>query len=105
MIKSSGPTGMWSLGMLLLGRLTFAGKAILISLIFAIPLSYTLYDIWNTRAASIDFTQKERVGVRHLQAFAPVLHGLIDARNATRAGLGGGISSGVADYTQARQRM
>lgn len=105
MVKSSGPSGIWSLGMLLLGRLTFAGKAILISLIFAIPLSYTLFDIWNTRAASIDFTQKERVGVRHLQAFAPVLHGLIDARNATRAGLGGGISSSVADYTQARQRM
>jgi len=91
--------------MRLMGRVNFAAKALLITLVFTVPLVYVLFDVYKSRMAIIDFTAKERVGVAHLQAFAPAMHAIIDARNATRAGLGGGISSGESDYTAARQRI
>ena len=101
----AGPRGLWALGMALMGRLKFPAKAALISLAFLIPLVFLAVDNYVDHSEEIAFTTKERQGVAHLQAFAPALHGLIDARNATRAGLGGGVPSAAADYTAARQRL
>jgi len=50
--------------------------------------------------AQIAFSQREQAGVVAMQRFLPVLKGVIDVRNATRANLGG--FDAKADYTQGR---
>jgi len=100
----SPPSGVWALGMHLMGRVNFTVKAIIICTAFLIPIGFMLFDGYVTKMANLEFTQKERIGARYLKTFAPVLNGLVDARNATRAGLGGGLDT-VNDYTAARQRM
>ena len=103
-LQTRRPSGVWALGMHLMARLQFQGKAALICVAFLIPILFMLHDGYSTRMANLEFTHKERVGAGYLKTFTPVLHGLVDARNATRAGLGGGLDT-VADYQAARQRM
>ncbi|WP_110400426.1 methyl-accepting chemotaxis protein [Sphaerotilus hippei] len=80
----------------------FTQKAWAISLIFSIPILVLGWQYFSGNQAQIDFTRKERHGVAALREFVPVLKGIIDVRNATRAQLGG--FDAAAAYTDARAR-
>ena len=80
--------GIWALGMRLMRNLTFGRKAGLIVCVFLVPLLTLGYFFGRLLQEQIDFSQSERVGVRALRGYVPVLHGLVQARSAVRAGTG-----------------
>jgi methyl-accepting chemotaxis protein len=80
--------GVWSLGVRLMRNLNFAAKALLISMIFLIPMTLLAYFLISSQYEQIDFSVKERVGVVALRQFIPVYTGVLKTRNATRATLG-----------------
>ena len=93
--------GLWAPGIRLFRHLGFRGKAALISLSFVLPIGLLLVLLLQAMQAQIHFAQQEREGVAAIGRLAPVLHGLLQARNATRAVLGGHPAQ--ADYQTARQ--
>ena len=101
----SRPSGLSAPAMLLLGRFKFPVKALIISLVFLAPLSYLMLNLYRAEDTQIQFTEQERHGVRVMTAFQAVMHGLLDVRNATRAGLAGGSLDTKADYLAGRQRV
>ncbi|MDP2000348.1 MAG: hypothetical protein Q8K22_12240, partial [Rhodoferax sp.] len=72
-----------------MSRMNFASKALIISLIFLIPVGLLGYFFNSSQRDQISFSQKERTGVASMQQFVPVLNGVLKVRNATRASLGG----------------
>ncbi len=75
--------------MRLMGNLQFTGKALLISCLFALPVALFGYLFATTQLEQINFAQRERTGVVALRHFVPIYTGVLAARNATRATLGG----------------
>jgi methyl-accepting chemotaxis protein len=80
--------GLWAPGVILMRNLPFASKALVISVVFFLAVLTPGYLFVAEQLASMAFSNQERVGVQTLQRFAPMLHGLLVTRNATRATLG-----------------
>ena len=93
--------GIWAPGVRLFRRLGFRGKAAILTAVFLIPIALLSWQYFSDRAQTIDFTTQERQGVAVMRQFVPVLKGIIDIRNATRA-MAGGFDA-AADYQRARQ--
>lgn len=99
------PTRHWAIwrpGQSLFSRLRFRLKAVLISLVFFIPILLFGLAYLQTVQDQVDFTRRERHGVAAMRALAPVLHAVLDTRNATRSILGG--HPGAAAYAESRKR-
>ena len=85
-----GPSlAIWAPGVRFMRRLSFANKALIISLIFLIPVALLGYFFAVSQLEQINFSAKERVGIVAFQKFLPVYTGVLKTRNATRATLGG----------------
>jgi methyl-accepting chemotaxis protein len=95
--------GIWAPGVRALRRLSFPNKALIISVLFLVPLLLVSVEMFRTRSAAIEQLGNERAGVNMLRAYAEVLGGILEARNATRASLGG--FAGQSQYIAARQRV
>ena len=80
--------GVWAPGIRLFRAIGFRSKAVVISATFILPLLLLGWLYLSNLSAQIAFTHKERAGVALLNEFVPVLKGVIDTRNATRAMLG-----------------
>jgi methyl-accepting chemotaxis protein len=93
--------GPWAPGVRLFRNLSFRSKALVISAAFLLPILLMSAYYFSTMRALISFTQNERVGVQLMTEFAPVLKGVIDTRNATRAMLGD--FDAARQYEQARR--
>jgi methyl-accepting chemotaxis protein len=83
-------------------NLNFAPKAIIISLVFLLPVLLLGYFFYTGQKDQIDFSAKERLGVTAFREFVPVYTGVLKTRNATRAALGG--FDGKARYQAAREQ-
>ena len=94
--------GLWAPGVRLFRSVGFPTKAALILLMTGLPLAVALTLLYRSLSTQIEATLQEREGVAVMADFVPVLHGIIDARNATRASLGG--FDAQADYQRARAR-
>jgi hypothetical protein len=92
--------GIWWVGVSLMRNLNFAAKALLISCMFLVPVAVLGYFFAITQFDQIAFSAKERVGVAAFRQFVPVMEGVLKARNATRATLGG--FDGASRYQAAR---
>ena len=92
--------GPWAPGVRLFRAMGFGSKALVMGLVMALPLLVALWLLKEHWSTQIDFTEREREGVAAMQAFMPVLKGILDTRNATRATLGG--FDGGAAYNAAR---
>ena len=92
----------WLTGMRLMGRYNFAIKALLISLLFLLPLGLVGYFYASSELEQLQFSQSERLGVATLQKFSPILQGVLKTRNATRAMLG--TFDGQSKYTEGRSQ-
>ncbi|MDD5480986.1 MAG: hypothetical protein PHT20_14980, partial [Rhodoferax sp.] len=92
--------GLWGPGMRLMANLQFGGKATLICLMFLLPIVLFGYFFAASQRDQMAFTAQERQGVVALRQFIPVYSAVLQARNATRASLGG--FDGQAAYRAAR---
>ncbi|OYU42300.1 MAG: hypothetical protein CFE44_24760, partial [Burkholderiales bacterium PBB4] len=72
-----------------MGNLRFAYKALIISLVFLLPVVLLGYFFVTAQNDQIAFSAKERTGVEAYKQFVPVSTALLKLRNATRAGMGG----------------
>ncbi|TDP82988.1 methyl-accepting chemotaxis protein-1 (serine sensor receptor) [Aquabacterium commune] len=93
--------GVWAPGVRLFRRLGFQGKAFVLTAVFLVPIALLSWQYFSDSARTIRFTALERQGVVAMRQFVPVLKGIIDIRNATRA-MAGGFDA-AADYQRARQ--
>ena len=105
--KSGGPDffryhGLWAPGVRLFRNLGFAGKAAIISVVFLLSVIVLGWNYFPSVNEQIRSTRTEREGVAILTDFAPVLHGILNTRNATRAMLGG--YDATANYADARSQ-
>ena len=81
--------GAWAPGVRLFRRIGFQAKASILTAVFLVPIGLLSWQYFGDKAATIDFTRSEREGVSALQHVAPVLQGVIEAEQATRAALSG----------------
>lgn len=100
--SSLGAHGLWSPGVKLMRQLNFAKKALVITVVFMLPIVLVGYFFVSTQNEQIAFSQKEREGVVALKEFLPVYTGLLKTRNASQAILGG--FEGTAKYQAAREQ-
>ncbi len=98
------PHGIWALGVKLMRNLNFGAKAIIISLLFLLPLGLTAYLSLNSLGNNISFAKSEVTGVEALQHFSPVLQGLNTLRGAMRAKMGG-YTGADASFEAGRRQM
>ncbi|MDP3701840.1 MAG: methyl-accepting chemotaxis protein [Hylemonella sp.] len=98
------PHGIWAPGVKLMRNLNFGAKAILISLMFLLPLALTSYLSLSSLGSNIRFAQDEIQGVEALQQFSPVLQGLNTLRGAMRAKMGG-YAGADASFEAGRRQM
>jgi len=92
----------WSAGVRFMSRYNFAVKALIISLLFLVPLVLIGYFYASSELEQLRFSQLERTGVATLQKFSPILQGVLKTRNATRATLGN--FDGLAKYAEGRKQ-
>ncbi|RZI86241.1 MAG: hypothetical protein EOP38_02270 [Rubrivivax sp.] len=75
--------GVWAPGIRLFRRIDFNAKAVAISLIFTIPLGWLSWQYFGDKAASIEFSSKERLGVTYAGQLLPLLSALQQQRTLT----------------------
>jgi methyl-accepting chemotaxis protein len=68
--------GAWAPGIRLFRAIGFRAKAIVISTVFALPITVLATSYFSDKAASIEFSAKERVGVAYLRETMPVLQAM-----------------------------
>ncbi len=85
----SGPGFFWSPGVRLMGNISFPTKALIVSLVFLLPIVLLGYFFVSAQNDQVAFSAKERLGVQALQRVQPIAGGVLKIRNATRAMLGG----------------
>ncbi len=93
--------GVWAPGVRLFRNIRFRAKAAFIIAVLVLPLLLTSAGLLQGMQAQVRTVELERRGVESMKVFVPVLQGLLETRNATRASLGG--VSAAADYAQARE--
>jgi len=81
--------GFWGLGVRLMGNISFLKKALIITVVFLLPVALLGYFFASAQNDQISFSAKERVGVAAFQKLVPVASAIVKVRNATRAGMGG----------------
>ncbi len=74
--------GIWAFGVRRMRAMQFVGKAILISVLFAIPVALLAYYYFGNKADVIAFSAKERVGVAYIRDVLPVLRAAQSDRTA-----------------------
>jgi len=74
--------GVWTPGVMLMRGISFKVKALIISLIFVIPIALSTLFLVKTLNEQVVFSELERVGVAYLQALHPVSEQLVRLRRA-----------------------
>ena len=100
--KPSG-NGLWGPGMRWMGSIGFPAKALIITMVFLLPVALLGYFFIIAQSEQIAFSAKERVGVAAIEKIVPISTGVFKIRNVTRATLGG--YDGTAKYKMALQEI
>jgi methyl-accepting chemotaxis protein len=85
--------GAWAPGIRLFRRLGFRSKSLIISAVFAAPIATLSWSYYVDKAAAIDFSAKERLGIVYGQALRPVQ----DLLQKQRQGVLGNGSAAAGD--------
>ncbi|WNO06147.1 methyl-accepting chemotaxis protein [Rhodoferax mekongensis] len=84
-----GAHGVWAPGVLMMRRIGFQSKALIISAIFLLPILWLMWSYYSLQNANIEFSRQERLGIRYVQAAYPVLLASLELRrDATQAAQG-----------------
>ncbi|GAA3043386.1 methyl-accepting chemotaxis protein [Actinokineospora globicatena] len=70
----------------LLGRLKYAYKILLLTVVLVLPLGFVTYGYIGIQTAQVDFSAKERDGVAYLLPVLKLTAATVDARRAASAG-------------------
>jgi methyl-accepting chemotaxis protein len=82
--------GAWAPGIRLFRRVGFRAKALIISALFAVPISALSWSYYGDKAAAIGFSAKERLGIDYAATLRPLQELLQQQRQAVlRAGADG----------------
>ncbi|MEO8152270.1 MAG: methyl-accepting chemotaxis protein [Rhizobacter sp.] len=74
--------GAWAPGVRLFRRMHFKTKAAMVSAMFLVPVLALGWSFYNDKAASIEFSAKERVGVEYARDLMPALKLAVQSRAA-----------------------
>ncbi|MGH6648048.1 methyl-accepting chemotaxis protein [Aquabacterium sp.] len=77
--------GAWAPGVRLFRRIDFKTKALTISLVFAIPLFWLSWQYFGDKAAMIEFSARERIGVTYARQLMPLMGALQKQRSLALA--------------------
>ena len=80
--------GVWSPGVRLMRNLSFVAKALIISLVFLVPVVVLGYFFTASQYEQIDSAAKERVGAASLRQFVPVYSAILNAQSTALAAKG-----------------
>jgi len=75
--------GVWAPGVRLFRRIRFSAKALILTLVFLVPIGLLSWQYFGDKADAIGFVGSERQGVAALRSFAPVLQGVIATRQTS----------------------
>ncbi len=74
--------GAWTPGVRLFSRVRFKAKAAMVSLMFLVPVLALGWSFYNDKAASIEFSAKERLGIEYIRELMPALKLAVQHRAA-----------------------
>ena len=94
------PTGIWAPGMQLMGNVKFGAKALIICLMFLVPLVWLTWSFYTTVNTNIGFSAKERLGIEYNREIFPVLD---LAQQARRDAVSGAVPADLKGRLQAAQ--
>jgi methyl-accepting chemotaxis protein len=95
--------GVWAPGVRLFRRVGFRAKAVLISSVFLVPIGLLGGEMVNVTGAMIEFSSKERLGVRYAREAMPVM---VLAERQRTAALAPGVAPPAKDaLDQAAKRL
>jgi methyl-accepting chemotaxis protein len=89
--------GIWAPGVRLFRAIGFRAKAMIITLVFMLPIGWLAYNYFSDKAAAIDFSASEREGVAYARAALPLLQALHQQRLAAVQAASGGQSTSEMD--------
>lgn len=99
--------GFWTLGVVLMRNLQFKAKALLICVMFLLPMGIMAWSYYSANFESIAFSSKERLGVEYNREIFPVLNFAQqlrrDASNAAASGTTPATIAEVKEKLQAAQ--
>ena len=95
--------GIWRPGIRFMGNVRFPVKALIISIIFLLPVLLLGYFFVAAQSEQVDFTAKERVGVEAFQHWLPVSTSVLRLRSISRAASSG--LAGADAFTKARAEV
>ena len=92
------PSSSWLFGpgMRLMAQMQFGGKAVLICLMFLLPMGWLTWSFYSSKHASMDFSAKELLGVRYNREIFPV----IDLAQQLRRDATSKAASGITPASQ-----
>jgi methyl-accepting chemotaxis protein len=74
--------GVWAPGVRLFRRVQFRAKAVMVSMMFLVPVLALGYSFYTDKAAAIGFSAKERLGIEYLRELMPALQLAVQHRAA-----------------------
>jgi len=83
--------------MRLMGLLSFGKKAILIAVMFLLPLLWVSFDLFSARKAAIEFSEKEILGVEYAKTIYPLLHAAQQFRRDSTAAASGAAPASMGE--------
>ena len=98
-----GYSFLWLPGTGLMGSVQFPVKALIISVMFLLPVALLGYYFVTAQHAQIEFSAKERVGVSAFQQLVPISGALLTVRDVSRATAGG--HDGAASIRAGKEQM
>jgi methyl-accepting chemotaxis protein len=105
--------GLWAPGVRLFRRIDFKSKALVISLVFVLPMAWVSWQYFGDKASAIDFSSKERQGVSYAEAVMPVLaamqemrtHGIASAGTDGAKAQTPALETALAQLRQTQERL
>lgn len=84
-----GAHGVWAPGVLMMRRIGFQSKAIIITAVFLMPIIWLMFSYYALQNSVIDFSRQEAVGLRYIRSVYPVLKLSLELRrDATQVAQG-----------------
>jgi methyl-accepting chemotaxis protein len=100
--KAPHSHGIWGPGIRLMRNLRFVLKAALICSMFLVPMAWLTWSYFANIATQIDFSARERLGLRYQQALLPLMAAAQEVRRASAAGEPGDAGRDALQAAQAQ---
>ena len=97
--------GFFAPGTRLMGNLQFGAKALLICLVFLMPIVWLTWSFYSTKTSSMAFSAKELLGVRYNREIFPVINAAQQWRRDATAMAANGVTPATLAEVQTKLRQ